>query len=213
MARDYLCGEMAGFRCDVEALRAYYESEIRPQPAQPYYDNGASYVGWSITSRDGSTHDGVQHVRRTGANVAATRQAVVPTALCGGAMKAVIDRLAGTGLEPYRARVMALADHDFDMSFHRDAERETWRLHVPIVTNDGAFFEWQVDGRLIREHLPADGRAFFVRVDQIHRAVNEGRGRGERVHLLMGLAQNPAPRRFGPQSRMLPGAAMSAAQP
>lgn len=205
MARDYLCGEMEGFRCDVNALRAHYESEIRPQPSQPYFDNGANYVGWAITSRDGTTHDGIQHIKRSGSNVASARTAVQPTELCTGPMKDVMDRLTQTGLEPFRARVMALDDHDFNMTFHRDAERETWRLHVPIITNPGAFFEWQIDGKVVREHLPADGRAWFVRVDQIHRAVNEGKGHGERVHLLMSLVHNPAPRRFGPQTRPMPG--------
>jgi hypothetical protein len=205
MARDYLCGEMAGFRCDIAALRTYYEQEIRPTPSQPYFDNGANYVGWAITSRDGSTHDGIQHIKRSTSNVNTARSMVQPTALCRGPMKDVMDQLVATRLEPFRARVMSLADHDFSMTFHKDAERETWRLHVPIITNPAAFFEWQIDGTVVREHLPADGRAFFVRVDQTHRAVNEGTGHGERVHLLMSLVQTPAPRRFGPDSRLLPG--------
>jgi len=212
MARDYLYGELAGFRCDVAALRAFYESDVRPTPSQPYHDNGANYVGWAITSRDGSTHDGVQQVKRSSPDASTVRGAVQPTPLCRGPMQEVMQRLAESGLGPYRARVMALADHDFEMLFHRDAERETWRLHVPIVTNPGAFFEWQIDGKLIREHLPADGRAWLVRVDQRHRAVNEGGGAGERVHLLMGLAQTPAAHRFGPQVRLLPGALASVAR-
>jgi hypothetical protein len=126
-------------------------------------------------------------------------------------MKDVMDQLNATGLEPFRARVMTLDDQGFDMTFHRDANKESWRLHVPIITNPGSFFEWQIDGQVVRAHLPADGRAWFVRVDQIHRAVNEGAGHGERVHLLMSLRHVPAPRRFGPERMVVPGVATQAA--
>jgi hypothetical protein len=215
MARDLLYGEVADFRCDIAALRNYYGSEVRRHPSQPYFDNGANYVGWAITSRDGSIHDAIQHIPRKARGPGTGRQtslrATLPTKLYKGPMQEVMDLLNASGLEPFRARVMALDEQGFEMNFHRDADKESWRLHVPIITNPGAFFEWQIDGKVMRAHLPADGRAWFVRVDQIHRAVNEGAGHGERVHLLMSLRQVPAPRRFGPERRLLPGVAAQAA--
>lgn len=214
MARDFLYGEVAGFRCDIGSLRDFYRSEIRSEPSQPYFDNGVSYVGWAITSRDGSIHDAIQHIPRknsgAGTGRASSLGATLPTKLYRGPMKDVMDQLNATGLEPFRARVMTLDDQGFDMTFHRDANKESWRLHVPIITNPGSFFEWQIDGQVVRAHLPADGRAWFVRVDQIHRAVNEGAGHGERVHLLMSLRHVPAPRRFGPERMVVPGVAQAA---
>jgi hypothetical protein len=204
MARDYLYGEVANFRCDIHALREFYEKEIRRQPSKPYFDNGANYVGWAITSRDGSIHDGIQHIPvSSGGPLAET--AVQPTPLCKGPVEEALARLYAAGLRPFRVRVMALANHGFDMKFHCDAKREGWRVHVPIVTNPGAFFEWRIGEETVRRHFPADGRAWFVRVDKMHRAVNEGEGTGIRAHLLMSLRGVPAPSRFGADSELLPG--------
>ncbi len=211
MAKDYLFGEVKNFRCDPAALRDFYEQRISPQPSQPYLDNGASYAGWAITSRDGSLHDGVQQISLKGtgpnAGAASARTAVRPTALCDGPVARVLLQLHAMGLRPFRVRVMALQDSGFEMEFHRDASKESWRLHVPIVTNEGAFFEWRVGETLVRKHLPADGRAWFVRVDRLHRAVNELPGKGTRVHLLMSLLDTPAPHRLGEEAMLLPTAA------
>jgi len=206
----YLCSELAGFRCDVAALRRFYETEVSRAPSQPYFDNGASYTGWAITSRDGTIHDGVQQLakqpgrRRPGE--APAQAAVLPTPLCAGPLKAALEALAAAGLKPFRARIMALADDAFTMAWHADAKHESWRLHVPIVTNPGCFFEWKVDERLLRRHLPADGRAWLVRVDRLHRAVNERQGAGVRVHLLMGLLEKPSAGQLGADRLALPGA-------
>jgi len=155
MARNYLFGEVANFRCDIGAIRDFYESEIRSQPSKPYFDNGANYVGWAITSRDGTIHDAIQHIPL---DIVATKPmatiAVQPTPLCKGPIKEVLDGLSEIGLKPFRVRVMALDDHGFEMKFHCDAKREGWRLHIPVVTNPGAFFEWKIDEKIIRRHLP-----------------------------------------------------------
>ena len=75
---------------------------------------------------------------------------------------------------------------------HTDALRETWRLHIPIITNPNCFFEWQrADGSIESVHLPADGSAWLVRVDLSHRAVNRSNEPSTRVHLLMGLSPGP----------------------
>jgi len=82
---------------------------------------------------------------------------------------------------------MQLEAEGDEMPFHVDAAKETWRLHIPIVTNSDSLFEWQrEDGTIESVHLPADGSAWLVRVDVNHRAVNRGKGNSSRVHLLMG---------------------------
>lgn len=211
MAREFLFGDLAGFACDVAALRRYYEAAIAPTPSQPYFDNGAQYVGWAMTSRDGTVFDGVQQISldpsKRPADALPARAAVKPTALCQGAVREVMDQIAALGLKPFRARIMALKDQDFQMTWHVDAKQESWRLHVPIVTNPGCFFDWRIGGKVVRRHLPADGRAFLVRVDQQHRAVNELVGGGTRVHLLMSLLETPGPHRLGSEAVRLDQAA------
>lgn len=211
MAREFLFGDLAGFRCDVAALSRYYHDVVAPTPAQPYHDNGADYVGWAVTSRDGTVADGVQQIsldptKPQPKNALPVRAAVQPTPLCQGPVKEVIEALRVLGLKPFRVRIMALVDNAAPMLWHRDSAKESWRLHIPIVTNPGCFFDWKLDGgRVVRRHLPADGRAWLVRVDQIHRAVNEAPGGGTRVHLLMGLLDTPGPQRLGSEALRLPG--------
>ena len=84
------------------------------------------------------------------------------------------------------------------MGWHTDSDKESWRLHIPIITNPNAFFEWKLpDGRIESVHLPADGSAWLVRVDVTHRAVNRSTEPSERVHLLMGLAELPTLEQIG----------------
>jgi hypothetical protein len=106
--------------------------------------------------------------------------------------------LEQAGVSCYRSRIMKLENEGTEMGWHTDANEETWRLHIPIITNPSAFFEWQLpDGRLESLHLPADGSAWLVRVDITHRAVNRSRQPAERVHFLTGLGKTPERERFG----------------
>ena len=50
-SRDILYGRLTGFQIDVARLRNHYESVVAAQPATPYKDNEANYVGWAVTSR------------------------------------------------------------------------------------------------------------------------------------------------------------------
>lgn len=85
-------------------------------------------------------------------------------------------------MKPYLVRVMKLVNEGAVMGWHTDSDKETWRLHIPIITNPSAFFEWKlVEGRIESVHLPADGPAWLVRVDVTHRAVNRSRDTFKRV--------------------------------
>jgi|GEM_PF-2655034 len=44
---------------------------------------------------------------------------------------------------PYGARYMQLESEGEEMPFHTDAMRETWCLHIPLVTIPDALFQWQ----------------------------------------------------------------------
>jgi len=182
MARNYLFGEVANFRCNIGAIRDFYESEIRSQPSKPYFDNGANYVGWAITSRDGTIHDAIQHIPL---DIVATKPmatiAVQPTPLCKGPIKEVLDGLSEIGLKPFRVRVMALDDHGFEMKFHATPSAKggvfIFRSSLtPALSLNGKSMK-----RSSVVTFLADGRAWFVRVDKMHRAVNEGSGAGTRA--------------------------------
>ena len=187
-SKDVMFARLGNFKADPEALRAHFLDHIQKLPSTPYRDNRVDYIGWAVTSRDGTLDDGIRRIAPNGPNV----RGVNPTDACSGSLAAVMDTLSGTGLKPYRARIMQLESEGAEMPLHTDANKETWRLHIPIITNPNCFFEWQrADGSIESVHLPADGSAWLVRVDVNHRAVNRSSEPSHRVHLLMGLGVNP----------------------
>ena len=208
MPSDILYGRVANFRADVARLAAHYDDVISKVAATQYHDNNASYEGWAITSRDGTTADGVRRIERGAAAAAPivestptpapapapSGKGTVPTLLHAGALADTLDQLAALGLRHFRARVMRLSNEGFEMKWHRDADKESWRLHVPILTNPHSVFEWKLDdGAVHRIHMPADGAAWLIRVDKLHRAINNGPPGATRVHLLMSLGDAPRP--------------------
>ncbi len=194
VSRDVLYGRLKEFQIDADRLREHYETVVAGQPATPYKDNEANYVGWAVTSRYGSLTDGVQRIDPKSGGIRGRK----PTEICSGALQETMQRLEARPLKPYRVRVMKLVNDGAVMGWHTDSDKETWRLHIPIITNPSAFFEWKLaDGRIESVHLPADGSAWLVRVDVTHRAVNRSTEPSERVHLLMGLAELPTLEQIG----------------
>ena len=199
MPQALLCGSLRGFRADVRALREHFDQVVAKRTGILYHDHDADYVGWAVTSRTGEIVDGVRRISEEdvrGQHIPSS--AVHETEICNGPLKATMTKLQSLGIVPFRARIMALAAAHDRMKFHRDAKRECWRLHVPLATTPECFFEWKKEGgAVVRKHLPADGRAWLVRVDVQHRAVNRTVGEGVRIHLLMSLARVPRPSMFG----------------
>lgn len=188
-SRDVMFARLKNFKADPDALRAHFLAHVQTMPSTPYRDNRVDYIGWAVTSRDGTLDDGIRRIASGSPNV----RGVNPTDACSGSLAQTMDRLNDSGLKPYRARIMQLESEGAEMPLHTDANKETWRLHIPIVTNPNCFFEWQrADGTIETVHLPADGSAWLVRVDVSHRAVNRSNAPSHRVHLLMGLGVNPA---------------------
>jgi len=188
-SQDVMFAKLADFKIDAEALRAHFLEHVKKLPSTPYRDNRVDYIGWAVTSRDGTLEDGIRRISGAQPNV----RGVQPTDACSGYLAEVMDALRTSGLKPYRVRIMQLESEGAEMPLHNDAAKETWRLHIPIITNPNCFFEWQrADGSMESVHLPADGSAWLVRVDVNHRAVNRSDEPSNRVHLLMGLGTNPA---------------------
>jgi hypothetical protein len=184
---DVMFARLADFRIDAEALRQHFLAHVKPLPSVPYRDNRVDYIGWAVTSRDGTLEDGIRRIPAKNA------RGVTPTDACSGYLAQVMNALRSRGLKPFRARIMQLESEGEEMPLHNDAAKETWRLHIPIITNANCFFEWQrTDGSIESVHLPADGSAWLVRVDVNHRAVNRSQQPSNRVHLLMGLDANPS---------------------
>jgi hypothetical protein len=198
MPKDLLCGRVADLSVDTAALASYYRQVVEPGAATQYHDNEAAYEGWALTSRDGSTTDGVKRIDRKATQQANDkRRGIVPTPLFQGYIVKVIDDLISLGFAPHRIRIMRLAHEGFAMKWHRDADMETWRLHIPIITSDHSFFEWKLgEGDERQVHLSAGGSGWLVRVDELHRAVNLNPSGGFRVHLLMSLSGVPRPELF-----------------
>lgn len=182
-SEEYLFARLEGFSVDVEKLKAHFLHSVKSFEPILYKDNNVKYFGWAVTSRDGSMEDGV---RRISTKVKSPR-GITPTPICTGYLGEVMERLDDLGIAPYRARLMQMDAEGEAMPFHVDATKETWRLHIPVITNPASLFEWQrEDGTVESVHLPADGSAWLVRVDVNHRAVNRSTGNSSRVHLLMG---------------------------
>lgn len=189
-SKDVMFARLADFKVDPEKLQAHFLDHVKRQPAVPYRDNRVDYIGWAVTSRDGTLADGIRRIAPTQA--AAPSRGVTPTEVCTGYLAEVMESLHHRGIEHFRARIMQLESEGEEMPLHTDALRETWRLHIPIITNPNCFFEWQrADGSIESVHLPADGSAWLVRVDLSHRAVNRSNEPSNRVHLLMGLSPGP----------------------
>lgn len=187
---DLLCARLKNLHVDIAKLREHYEKVVAQTAATPYRDNRVDYLGWAVTSRDGSTTDGV---RRIDPKSVDKKRGVEKTEICTGYLSDTMDRLESLGLKPYRARIMKLESEGAEMPLHTDASTESWRLHIPLMTNGASFFEWERnDGEIASIHLPADGSAWLVRVDIKHRAVNRSPSATQRVHLLMGLAAIPS---------------------
>jgi len=201
MPRELLYGELANFKVDITDLRNYYASTVLQSPGTDHVEGLATYQGWALTSRDGSLADGVK-ANRTGP---ALTNATTPTSLCTGVMRETLEKVEGLGLKHFRARVFRL-DHGYPMEFHIDVKHEAWRLHIPIITAETSLFQWELaNGEIVSAHLPADGRAWLVRVDQLHRAVNTKEGAGDRVHVVLSIERGCTRRRhFGPDRYVLP---------
>jgi hypothetical protein len=182
---------LSDFKVDVGRLQEHFVQHVVSRPPIQYKDNQVSYVGWAVTSRDGTLEDGVRRLSKTtGTGV----RGVKPTGICSGYLAKVMNDLTGLGIKPYRARIMRMESEGAEMGLHTDADKEAWRLHIPIFTNPDSFFEWErEDGTIESVNLPADGSAWVVRVDIRHRAVNRSPNPSLRVHLLMGMGNNPEP--------------------
>lgn len=188
-----LFAKLKGFSVDIDRLRKQFVSISKKFDPVQYKDNDVSYFGWAVTSRDGGTQDGVRRISLKSGSEFDKKRGKEYTDICTGYLREVMDKLKEYDIDPYRARIMQIESEGSEMPLHTDASQETWRLHIPIDTNSDSLFEWERENNIIESiHIPADGSAYLVRVDVMHRAVNRTKDKKSRVHLLMGCNKNPS---------------------
>lgn len=181
-------------RFDIEKLRQHLREHVLKLEAT--YQSQA-FGGWSVLSSDGTIQDGWQK-GHLGMKQTMTKEElvqlmsstyhkplaeyVVPTEICHGYLLEIIEKIKSLGLSPRRARIIKLAA-GLESVWHRDSPENTYavRLHVPIITNPHCFFETETE----RAHLTADGSAYFLHVNRMHRVVNGGTE--DRYHLVMNI--------------------------
>ncbi len=161
-------------------------------------EQSEAFGGWSVLSSNGDYTDGwamghKQYIASESEEVRARAKQeakkstdyFLETEICTGYLKEVIDTIKSHNLNPCRARIIRLTAGGLS-SWHVDAPPNIYavRLHVPIITNSGCYFETRHE----REHLVADGSAYFLFVNREHRVVNNGTL--PRYHLVMNIFDN-----------------------
>lgn len=186
---DVLCANLA---VDLSRLVDHLNHYVLPLPIQ---QQSTAFGGWSVFSSNGSYLDGwhkghsiyfescpikAEEIRHRLGFVG--KKYDQPTEICHSYLGEVMDQISGEGYSPSRARIILLPQGK-ESVWHRDAPDDVpfYRLHIPIVTNENCLFVTEKES----VHLPADGRAYIVRVNHPHRVVNGGDT--DRFHLVMDI--------------------------
>ncbi len=105
-----------------------------------------------------------------------------PTELSCEPVLELIRKLEGLGFYPRKARILKLTA-GAESVWHTDGSKKYYqvRLHVPLITNSGCLFETD-HGKI---HMPADGSAYLVKINQNHRVINHGPK--DRFHIVMNV--------------------------
>lgn len=194
---------------DILKLQLHVQQHVvQFEPAHPTQHFG----GWSVLSSNGNYQDGWhpgflafkegmteeqknQTLQKMGAK--RSTEYVIPTEICHGYLEVVVNKIKELGFGPRRARIIKLLAQS-ESVWHRDApdHLDSVRLHIPIITNSECFFEISDSER---QHIPANGQAYLVRVNRLHRVVN--RGPTDRYHLVMDVVDhNGISRHHRPQT-------------
>ncbi len=187
--------EKLNIQFDIQKLQDHLKQFVLPLPIT---NQSPHFGGWSVTSntghfRDGWTTEGLQILQTKNfkdaqeyadnlkeKKILTSFDHVNPTEICHGYFADIISQLKQMDLNPRRVRIIRL-HFQSSSTWHRDLPNHTYgvRLHIPIETNSGCFFECE-EGMA---HLPADGSAYLLKVNRMHRVVNDGSV--HRFHLVM----------------------------
>ncbi len=186
--------EKLPFSYDIDKLRRHLVEFVLPLPK---VTQSSSFGGWSVTSSNGRYQDGWFQGQKVIAkyqgadpleiiaelkkmSIPLPKEHNKPTEICHGYLSEVLMDIQSKDFRPTRARIICLEPQS-DSTWHQDMPSQYYgvRLHIPIETNSGCFFECE-EGMA---HLPADGSAYLLRINRMHRVIN--RGLTHRYHLVM----------------------------
>lgn len=178
---------------DVALLQEHLRDNVLNKPIT---HQSNSFGGWSVLSSTGDISDGWEqrHLLSKPEICEKIKNEIksqiknpsikhtIKTEICTGYLDKVVDLLIQYNLNPYRARIIRLRAGT-SSSWHADAPAHIYsvRLHIPIITNQKCLFETENES----SHLAADGSAYFIFVNNIHRVVNWGPE--DRYHLVMNV--------------------------
>ncbi len=178
------------FGFDLDLLRKHCLDHVFSLPS---IQQGPGFGGWSVLSSNGSYTDGWQkgHMAYEMDSPQKTTQHLAdlgllgkrydqPTEICFDYLAEVINVIRSSGVDPRRARIIRLSANSACL-MHRDYRPDVpyFRMHVPIITNELCYYECELG----ISHIPADGNAHVIRVNQLHRVINESNQ--DRYHLVM----------------------------
>lgn len=104
--------------------------------------------------------------------------------LCVGEYARILNYLEENGWFTFRARVMTLLPGN-PKNWHVDGYDNTLRYHVPIITNEEFYLQWNDAEGLYSAHIPANGKGYFIRTDVLHQYIN--RGKEPRTHIVIDI--------------------------
>ncbi len=178
--------KLKNFTVDIRRLRDHFIHHVKPRSATLYADHLPDYVGWAVTSRDGSLSDGIKPENEV------SKEGMLETEICCGYLAGLLTALKIYGLCPYRVRIMRLDSGDVEIPFQADSPHGEWQLYIPIETSVGALFQWvEPDGAVESVHFLADGTAWLVQVDGGCRVFFQDEPLNPNIYLVMNLRNKP----------------------
>ena len=180
------------FKIDINELKKYLEFVQKFSP--PFMKKNGPWGGWSITSSSGDVFDGWQTGEKAYSESSSEdeKKAIIdffnksdfsqPTPIYNEFIRKLIDQIHREvpNLKLSRIRIAVLKPHpESEAYWHQDSDgSQVFRLHIPIITNDQCFFDYQNE----RHHLIADGSLYLLDVGKLHRAVNNSKL--DRFHII-----------------------------
>ena len=187
--------EKLDYKFDIEALRDYlinHVLKLGDPVIQGHMFGYDCWGGWAVLNRTGNWDD-EWPVGNT-ACIAADGtvdwkfarflnsyhfiEQNVPTAACTGPIADIVETLIKDGFYPCNARIAVLKAHTQSI-VHSDGSGYIARIHVPIITNEKCIHRIEHD----KIHLPADGSAYMLWVDNLHQIINDSDE--DRYHLIL----------------------------
>jgi hypothetical protein len=169
-------------KININELLSYFDFVQKSYP--PYMKKNTPWGGWSITSSNGDIYDGWQPgekifnseiskiERNKLKDVFDNNEFNKPTQIYTPYIEKILTEIQEniSGIKLSRIRIAVLLPHkEIDAYWHKDSDRSAkFRLHIPIITNENCFFEYENE----RRHLPADGSIYLIDVSKMHRVLN-----------------------------------------